>query len=903
MRVPVKKQMIIILDPNESQSKKGDFFEDIVSRILETQRYDIKKRVNFTGMEIDLIANHKDRAETAYIECKAKERLDSNEIRVFAFNVGHREADYGYFMSTCDFEHQVAGLIDEMQKDKKYSNLYFWGPNKLFELLESSNTIKSADFNHSPYIITKKILAWTYFGIFYVSILMENTFPVYFSVIDAKNGNILNNKEIANKLRENIPEIKDLDFFVPLLEEVKEDRESLSKKVPEDVESIIEIQESENWYDYLPASSKHFVGRKHITEELLDFIDKVSLRKTSRRVFYVDGKSGWGKSSLINYLRGRSNNKKDKNPFYVFAVDVRSASSSNFVGLSFKKMAHCAVRDNFLLNTLSYLKLDLISGFDVLGSESANNLLKELERQNKTLVLVFDQFEDVFRKPSLYRAFHKFLHDVDGVESNLILGFSWKSEINIPIEHEAYYLWQQDKEFAVRFSVKEFDELEIKEVIKQLENSVGHSIDSTLKNRLIESSQGYPWLIKKLCIHVYQQIQSGKTIESLIEQDLNCKALFDDDLEGLSNKEISSLKYIASRSFEGNLLEITELDEKIEEKTLTELVNKRLVIKLGTKYNIYWDIFRDYLVTDEVPPIGESYILRQNVNSCVQAYKLFRCKTDFTLDELLQSYPTNIGSKTLGNILRELRMIGLVQKVDDSFQKSKLDIPPTDEGVKAFVQDKFTRYTPYQKLKQIDSESITYSDIVSVLKDTFKASSFEEKTWYSYAKTLVTWFYFADLDIMEKFADSNRKSRFKENRDFIPNKRPNNSIKVFCKLEAKMKVEDFKRLQNPLYDLKCLGLINYYNKTISLTEKGKDIKTKYGTSEFEKLIAYEAMKTTKISQAANYLFNHPDCTRNDFEAGISNILDNINSEEYRMRVRNVLYSWAQFINEHYDDFS
>lgn len=119
----MKKQIKIILNPKLSNSQKGDFFEDLVRSIFETQRYDIRQRVNFAGMEIDLIAKHKDRLETAYIECKAREKLNSDDIKTFAFNVSHQDADYGYFISTTEFEHQVAGLIEEMKKKKKYTNL------------------------------------------------------------------------------------------------------------------------------------------------------------------------------------------------------------------------------------------------------------------------------------------------------------------------------------------------------------------------------------------------------------------------------------------------------------------------------------------------------------------------------------------------------------------------------------------------------------------------------------------------------------------------------------------------------------------------------------------------------------------------------------------------------------
>ncbi len=505
----MKKQIKIILDPETSNSEKGDFFEGLVRRILETQRYDITQRVNFAGMEIDLIAKHKDRSETAYIECKAKERLSSDDVKTFVFNVEHREADYGYFISTIEFEHQVAGLIEEIKRKKRNKNLYFWGPGKVFQLLESAKVITPLDSGSIKLTITKTILSYTYFGIFYILILMKNTIPRQFCVYDAKKASMIQDNNIIERLQSAMPEIGDLNFL-PIPSSVQETSEQ------EFGETVAEVQDSEQWYDYLPASTKHFIGRNDLRRNLFDFIGQVRSKKTSRRIFYIDGKSGWGKSSVITDLRGRSKNKHYRNRYFVLAVDARSASSSNFVALAFKKLVENAKKANFLSTTLFHQKLDITSSFDILSSESAHLLLKDLEDQNKTLILVFDQFEDVFRKPSLFKTFHKFLLDVDEVKSNLILGFSWKSEINIPIEHEAYLLWQQAKNFAHCISVREFNPSETNGVIKQLEKSIGKPIDLDLKRRLIESSQGFPWLIKKLCIHSHKQIQAGKTIENLV---------------------------------------------------------------------------------------------------------------------------------------------------------------------------------------------------------------------------------------------------------------------------------------------------------------------------------------------------------------------------------------------------
>ncbi|MFO7972986.1 MAG: hypothetical protein R6U40_14730 [Desulfobacterales bacterium] len=539
------------------------------------------------------------------------------------------------------------------------------------------------------------------------------------------------------------------------------------------------------------------------------------------------------------------------------------------------------------------------------------NVTKDLEKQNKTLILIFDQFEDVFKKPRLFEAFHKFLLDVDEVKSNLILGFSWKSEINIPIDHEAYHLWQQARNFAFCISMREFNPSEINGVIKQLETSIGNPIDLNLKRRLIESSQGFPWLIKKLCIHTYKQIQAGKTIENLVEQDLNCEVLFKDDVEGLSHEEIRALNYIAKRSFDGNFFDATEVDEKIDEPIITALINNRLVVKSGTKYNVYWDIFRDYLVTEEVPPIGESYILRQYVSVSIEVYMLFKDQEKFNLDELKKLHPRHPGIRTLDNILRELRSVGLIRKVGDYFQIGQSGISATEDSFREYMSKKFERYTPYLKLSELENKEIGISEIVSTLKDIFRGTSFTEKTWRTYAKYLIGWFQFANIDIQGRLAEikkgrygiTGRLQQFDNRGTFTPQQHPKKDIDVFCNLMDQSKTDNFGRLNKSVYDLKSIGLITYSGNKVSLTEKGKLVLKKVGKKEFEKSIAIEALKTKKVKQAAKYFFEHPKCTRKELGEALSALTSNIKSEIYRKQVNNVLYAWAKFIYDHLDNTS
>ena len=160
---------------------------------------------------------------------------------------------------------------------------------------------------------------------------------------------------------------------------------------------------------------------------------------------------------------------------------------------------------------------------------------------------------------------------------------------------------------------------------------------------------------------MYNQIKSGKTFENLLEQELNIKALFEKELEDLNSNEIKALKYIAKRAFDGNMFDATEIDDVIDNQLLMALINKRLVIQSGTKYNIYWDIFRDYLVTDDIPLIGESYLLRQHPVTCLNMFLLFKGEIKQTPYQLSKKIG-NLSEKSTDNVMRELINLGLVVK-------------------------------------------------------------------------------------------------------------------------------------------------------------------------------------------------------------------------------------------------
>lgn len=151
----------------------------------------------------------------------------------------------------------------------------------------------------------------------------------------------------------------------------------------------------------------------------------------------------------------------------VFAVDTRSANSNNFVSQAVKCMFEKGIKEKFIQNNS---EINIISNYDILESDSVRSILKELKDSNKYMILIFDQFEDVFRKSDIFKTFYKLMLDINSSNENLILGFSWKSEINIPIDHEAYHLWQTVKSETKCFTIDEFNSKEVASVIGQMQN-------------------------------------------------------------------------------------------------------------------------------------------------------------------------------------------------------------------------------------------------------------------------------------------------------------------------------------------------------------------------------------------------------------------------------------------------
>jgi len=153
----MKSEIKIILQEGSSNKAKGNCFEKLVGDLIATHQYKVRHNIRFTGMELDLLAEHKHRPnEVLYVECKAKSKVSSIELRTFFANVFHHSANFGYFFRTHELEYDAGGLLQEYRKDPRYDNLTFFEPEDIITMLKDAKQIFEPSEELKEYNISKR---------------------------------------------------------------------------------------------------------------------------------------------------------------------------------------------------------------------------------------------------------------------------------------------------------------------------------------------------------------------------------------------------------------------------------------------------------------------------------------------------------------------------------------------------------------------------------------------------------------------------------------------------------------------------------------------------------------------------------------------------------------------------
>ena len=732
----------------ERAQKRGKIFEELMTEVLRQLGYEIDNipNVNYAGMEIDIEGKTILNSIPLYAECKCYEaNVDSPKLQAF----------YGKYMTRWHKDRRSQGLFIALPNVNSHAKGFYRESIESVKetavtLLEEEDVLKAIfktpKFFHPENfirLIPKDIgelgdwlLLYTNKGIFYVQYIIPPGEGIPSKVVIFDNeGNQISRKEIIDTLKNLLPELEDFEII-----EGFSTSEKLNTK--QEKEEIVEVRGSSSCFEYqFPASPEHFVGRENFLKKVDSYVRKVVNKETSSRSILFEANSGWGKSSVVLACIARLREKKH----FSVAIDSRSAASSQFilrvVDYALKKFGDfdCLISEEFRPRT--------ITGFE--GAVDTLLLIgQELKKHNKVMFIFLDQFENLFFLPDALKRVRDLFFKVQDAQSNVVLGFAWKTDL-VGLTSEFPYRIRDDiATSSEHIPLDTFSKIETNALLDRLSKEIQESLRKDLKFFLSEFSQGYPWLLKKLCAHVKTQIENGAAQVNIANSLLNIEELFSIDLKGLNPEEQDTLHRIARLA----PISIQELGEDFETEIIRTLVNRRLLVRIGRVYDVYWDIFRDYLNTGRVP-VQENYILRMPVRSVFKVTKLLSDNGGKLLDSEFGKR-INISYNTLYNILRDMRLLGVV-KVEKNYVtliiKLSIETEAFTEDLSKHLRERLTcNRLIWRILKKLEEkDKLTLSEVTELVKSSCPYISATEKTWQTYANTIVGWMDATDLAIFK----------------------------------------------------------------------------------------------------------------------------------------------------------
>ncbi len=730
---------------SQQANARGKLFERIVAKVLTHYGYEITEHnlnINLAGMELDIHGQTTITGLPFYAECKCY----SSDVRAEKL-----QTFFGKYMTQWLAEKRCQELFVALPGVNSHALGFYKqhcesNDEVTVRLLQEDavlTAIVDSGLALSPQEVSRKVdcsigrpgeseLLCTPHGFFWKQFIVPlgSGLPTQIQLYDAY-GTLVTDDATLSSLADLAPDLAEF--------EIPKKQPPIARHGRDFSDDIVELRGSSACFEYqFPAAPEFFVGRHDLLTDVHRFFDDVLKKKTSARGLLFEANSGWGKNSAVLATIDQLTSQGH----FALAIDCRSASSSQFVLRAIERALTKYGDFNGLVD-----QDPQISGF----ASAISSLLdvgRSLRDHNCLLCIFFDQFENLFHLPEILAHIAQLCLKVGDAETNIVLGFSWKTDLVGLTREFPYHSRDTIIENCHLSRVMPFSDHETDALLDRLAVELRSKLRRDLRFLLSEFAQGYPWLLKKLCAHVKTQRESGVMQADIARNLLNVEELFREDLDGLTAEEEAALRSIAVVA----PVSVEDLGDDFPPALIQSLVDRRLIVRVGTRYDIYWDIFRDYLNRGYLP-VQELYILRAQVGTILNAMSLLR-RAGGSLDVDSFRSKVNMSAGAYLNMLRDLRVLKLAVVDADSV---KLTLPTTqsDEESTQVVRDHFrhrlrTNRVVYDLLHDLETYGeLPLAQVAEVMRRSFPFISAIENTWTIYARILCGWLDLAELAVFD----------------------------------------------------------------------------------------------------------------------------------------------------------
>lgn len=904
MRIEVAAQ----LDDKAATKTKGDLLEAFAYELASSRGLSVEQEVRTASSEIDLLCVDKSTGEKIYLECKAhRGNLSKTALTNLIGVVVGEDYAQGWLVSTGPLSKDAKGYRENWSKKPidQRRKLKVDSEEGLVEVLIAANLVKNPIGSLVPYGLlpghtkTDWLLLVTEYGRFWTVARFEGGVAAEVFAYDASSLAPVDNQSLLEKLSNT-----DCSWEGKKFGYRQQQNDIPVTRQQQAAPPVIEILEGKKWSDYLPARRQDFTGRKKETSQIISLLGAAADDSEDFRVFALTGESGIGKSSLITSTRGKTRQKNYKKKFFTIAIDCRAAKTKDYISAALVRCLKKASDSGF--GGKPGNELVVSNPAHPLASATISEYLSTVRAAGQSICIVFDQFEEIYSKPELEEVF-KAAQDLflSAVSENgpLVLGFSWRSNFTVQQDHSAYFLWHNLADYRLEISLKPLEPSEVNASLTVFEKELGHKLRPETRKQLVEAARGYPWLLKKLCLHLLKQVE-GNEVDQAVLEDTSIENLFAEDLRTLSDTEKKALENIAARAPIARF----EVEEQFGSNAIKSLEDRLLVMRSGEMMNIYWDIFKEFILHGVVPELPFSFLPSSpSVASLLSVANELEVGKGRSLEDI--SAATQLAVGTVGNIVRDLLIVDVASGAYSEPRLNEAMSAKDPKGTMRRVRSALSRHTLLRQLRtNRDIRDFSEKDISDVLSEIPSVPEYGSSTLSTHVKRLCVWFAAAGFlqatpngwrledigDVDLSYAEQGRRGR---TGSFHANSPPARAYEVL-EFVKQRNIVDPSKINEAGYDaafidLSRLGLVVKLEKSWSyVQEEGDEV----GVSTLERLYL-AAKKQTALVRAAGLLREAENITGPELAKQLAKDSNENWSESSLKRIGNSVKRWATWIIE------
>lgn len=291
------------------------------------------------------------------------------------------------------------------------------------------------------------------------------------------------------------------------------------------------------------------------------------------------------------------------------------------------------------------------------------------------------------------------------------------------------------------------------------------------------------------------------------------------------------MKFIARNS----PIEYGATAEKFGDTVVSSLIDRRLVTNTGGQLNLYWDIFRDYILYDEVPQLPNTYVPALSVRKIRSALHFLLVESDCTYQDLATHL--KISLPTTENVVRDLTNFGVVQPNRSGQRIKTLCENPEDTTfrVLAFLQSHAIFISARDTIEAEGSATIEV--ITELATKEYQFISIDERTLTAYVRRILTYClhfrllektgneFFGSEPVQNILAEVSRTGRVAEVDLFRAQAPPERVVHLLNAVRdgnvQSLQYATDIRLRNSLFAARTLGLVENTDDHLALTAQTK----------------------------------------------------------------------------------